>query len=173
MVQFVFQQNLLLRSVIAFWVRPKHSGVIHFLYCSDSAVAQCCCWGQHRQLFPGCDCPQLEHFPTSITNTRLVSLFVTLQFSSTSRCSITRSGFWEPQHRHCWSERFGEDWAHLCPFGCSAVKPSSSSILWQACDVASGLEVIVLRRLPSSSPSHTHTLTVINGCHLLCPSETI
>lgn len=41
------------------------------------------------------------------------------------------------------------------------------------CDVASGLEVIVQRRLPSSSPSHTHALTVINGCHLLCPSESI
>ena len=39
--------------------------------------------------------------------------------------------------------------------------------------MASGLRVIRLHGLPSLSPSHTQTLTVINGCHLLCPSESI
>lgn len=39
--------------------------------------------------------------------------------------------------------------------------------------MASGPKLARVRHLSYFSPSHTHTPTVINGCHLLCPSESI
>lgn len=105
--------------------------------------------------------PEFEYFPTQITKTRLVRPTDDTVILEQLLMDFTVKNPQNPQSR---SLRVNQ-----CPLGCSAIKPVIGWTVNLDCEVASHPEVMCSI---VSLPSLLH-LHVINGCHLLCPSECI